>query len=202
MNFITSMKAFLGWKPQKKFWTEEMRRDSNFLVAFNYVLKHEGGWSDHKDDPGGATNYGISLRFLRRQQVINGDLDRDGDIDADDIRLVDLDVAHEIYLKEWWARHKYKHFDLSVGKRIFSFAVNMGSATAHRLAQRACRANGIELVEDGVLGPKSRAAINKIQPKEFVIALRSEAAGHYRVLIERNGDFKSFERGWLRRAYD
>ena len=179
-----------------------MPKDNDFLIALNFILRQEGGWSDHKDDPGGATNYGISLRFLRRQQIINGDLDRDGDIDEDDIKLVDFSIASELYLKNWWERYDYGVFNLEVAKRIFSFSINMGPRTAHRLVQRAARANGRHLVEDGVLGPKSRAAISAIDPEKFIIALRSEAAGHYRVLIERNGDFKSFENGWLNRAYE
>ena len=49
---------------------------SHFDTAIKKVLKHEGGYVDHKNDPGGATKYGISLRFIRQS---NTDLDLDGD---------------------------------------------------------------------------------------------------------------------------
>ena len=36
---------------------------SAFELAIPIVLKHEGGFADNPADPGGATNFGISLRF-------------------------------------------------------------------------------------------------------------------------------------------
>ena len=56
---------------------------SHFDTAIKKVLKHEGGYVDHKNDPGGATKYGISLRFIRKSNT-ELDLDGDGDIDSDD----------------------------------------------------------------------------------------------------------------------
>ena len=49
---------------------------SHFEKAVEKVLEHEGGYVDHKADPGGATNYGISLRFVKQSTGI--DLDVDG----------------------------------------------------------------------------------------------------------------------------
>ncbi len=61
---------------------------SNFEKAVEKVLEHEGGYVDHKNDPGGATNYGISLRFVKQSTGIDLDVDGDGDIDADDIKAM------------------------------------------------------------------------------------------------------------------
>ena len=55
-----------------------------FSKAITVILKHEGGFSNHSSDPGGATNYGISLRWLKSEGLY-GDLDDDGDVDIDDI---------------------------------------------------------------------------------------------------------------------
>ncbi|MEQ9245176.1 MAG: glycosyl hydrolase 108 family protein, partial [Nitratireductor sp.] len=38
----------------------------NFVPSLNFTLGEEGGWSDHKDDPGGATMRGVTLRTFRR----------------------------------------------------------------------------------------------------------------------------------------
>ena len=69
---------------------------SHFDTAIKKVLKHEGGYVDHKNDPGGATKYGISLRFIKQSNT-DLDLDNDGDIDADDIKEMTEDKAKEIY---------------------------------------------------------------------------------------------------------
>ena len=37
----------------------------NFDQAFNTLLKHEGGFSDHPADPGGKTRYGITEAVAR-----------------------------------------------------------------------------------------------------------------------------------------
>ena len=38
---------------------------AEFGKAFAKIIELEGGFVDHPDDPGGATNLGISLRFLK-----------------------------------------------------------------------------------------------------------------------------------------
>jgi len=63
------------------------------------ILKFEGGFVDDKADPGGATNKGITLEVWRK----NGyDKDHDGDIDAEDIKLLnDMDFEHILKLNYW-----------------------------------------------------------------------------------------------------
>jgi hypothetical protein len=45
----------------------------NFLTAFDKLLKHEGDYSDHKDDPGGKTRYGIT-EAVAREVGYRGDM--------------------------------------------------------------------------------------------------------------------------------
>ena len=42
-----------------------MAKNSNFPYAFQFVLKAEGGYSDHPADRGGSTNYGITIGTLQ-----------------------------------------------------------------------------------------------------------------------------------------
>jgi len=44
-----------------------MSMDTAFDTAFERLIGHEGGYVNHPDDPGGETNWGITLRTAREQ---------------------------------------------------------------------------------------------------------------------------------------
>lgn len=171
---------------------------TNFDYAYEVLSEHEGFLSNHPHDPGGITKYGISLRYLRS---IGLDVDGDGDVDDADILAITEPVARQIYFENFWKRHGYDRIvDRGLATKVFDLSVNMGYRQAHLLLQRALRAAGRPVEEDGVLGPQTLAAISAGDPFPVIAALRSEAAGFYRLLGERPWG-KSFLRGWLRRAY-
>ncbi|MCH8914069.1 MAG: hypothetical protein IIA33_10945, partial [Planctomycetes bacterium] len=58
-----------------------------------------------------------------------------------------------------------------------------GGIQAHKLIQRACRAVGGDIEDDGVLGPKSILAINTAVPKLLITAMRCTQAGFYYALV-------------------
>lgn len=179
----------------------------NFNKAVLTVLKHEGKFVNDPDDPGGATNYGISLRFLLSTGDLKlGDIDHDGDIDADDIKKMSIEEAKNLYFTYWWLKYNYESIpNLALSTKIFDAAVNMGAKQAHILVQRACRACGIRLVEDGVLGPNSMGAISTLisgsSDDALLASIRSEMAGFYRSLITKKPVFEKYRNGWLNRAY-
>lgn len=183
--------------------------DSLFQHALDVVLAHEGGFVNDPVDPGGATNWGISLRWLARageldlngDGLADGDLDLDGDVDVDDIRAMTRDDAAFFYRAHWWDRHDYGALHLTVATKVFDLAVNMGSPQAHKLLQRACRACGKEIADDGIIGPVTRATVAGIPPEMLIPPLREAAAGFYRQLIALRPQLAKYERGWLKRAY-
>ena len=184
-----------------------------FEQGLAVVLAHEGGFVDDPVDPGGATNWGISLRWLKSigdyddDGVLDGDLDGDGDVDRDDIFAMTRAQAAEFYRVHFWDRYRYGRIHAPVvAMKVFDLTVNMGSGYkartgAHTLLQRACRANDRPLVEDGLLGPKSIRAVNECDPVALLSAVRSEAGGFYRGLIAARPQFEKYRRGWLKRAY-
>lgn len=172
--------------------------------AIETVLAHEGwgAYTDDPDDPGGPTRWGISLRFLRAQGLLAGDVDGDGDIDADDVKALTREQAIDLFGGEFWDRYHYNSlFNDGVAIKTFDFAVNMGPKPAHRCLQRALRALKVVVVDDGILGPKTQAAVNTVHGPTLLIALRSEAAGFYRGLVAGDPVFEKYIKGWLNRAY-
>lgn len=180
-------------------WTRTY--DPAFISAVSSTLLHEGFFSDDKDDPGGPTKYGVSLRFLRTKGLY-GDFDGDGDVDRDDIWAMTEDEAVEVYYEFWWRQEGYDKIPGPVGAKVFDIAINTGPKASNRSLQRAVRAvSGVHLVDDGILGRKSKAAVKKLDSDILLPAFRSEAAGHYRVLRQRNEVFRKYIEGWLNRAY-
>lgn len=177
-----------------------------FNHAVDAVLKHEGGYVNHKSDPGGATNYGISLRWLQGQGDLDGienfDFDGDGDVDSDDISKMSKADARDIYFRYWWTKYGYHQLiDTDIATKILDMSVNMGGRQAHKLIQRAVRAAGKALSDDGILGPKSFKAINACDQKILLGAVRIECKHFYLGLIRNKPSFSVFKEGWLIRAF-
>ena len=172
---------------------------SRFDDAFPVILAHEGGYVDDPADPGGATHYGISLRFLRREGL---DLNMDGDVDGDDVRGMTKTAAMALYREFFWEQNGYSRIvDSQVATKVFDLCVNMGAPRAHRLLQKALNACKYTLEVDGVFGPKTLLATNQAEARELLLALCSEAADYYRVLVELKPQLGRFLNGWLKRAF-
>jgi lysozyme family protein len=174
------------------------------LDAADNVLRKEGGHVSHAADPGGATNWGMSLRFLLSEKPeffagITLDQDKDGDIDAEDVRAMPREAAVEI-LRRWWRRYGYARLAVGVGEKTFDMSVNMGPGQAHRLLQRAINDCSGSVVVDGVLGPRTVAAANAINPQRLLSQICTRQADFYQALVKQNPQLRVFLRGWLNRA--
>lgn len=173
---------------------------ARFEDSIGIVLQHEGGFVNHPNDPGGVTNFGVSLRFLAEHPE-DGDFDGDGDVDGVDIRRMTVADAKRIYRKHFWVPHRYDRINnQAVATKIFDMTVNMGARRSHILTQTALNTFGLNLATDGVLGPRTISAINGIDSAAFLAELRRQCAGFYRRLIEQRPSLKVFERGWMARA--
>lgn len=165
---------------------------ATFDDAIGTVLQHEGGFVDNRNDPGGATNFGISLRFL---QTI------DSSADYNTIRNMSRDDAIEIYRNHYW-NNNYDNLDSQeIATKSFDMCVNMGTETAQKIVQEAANTCGCSLVEDGDLGPVSIQAINGVDADQLLSSIRDKCWEHYQDLINHNPKFEVFAEGWKNRAY-
>lgn len=162
-----------------------MSSRETFDKAIEIVLAHEGGYSDHDADLGGATNYGIS-------SVHNPDVD---------VEHLTRDEAIEIYWSRYWCGNGYELIPERLAIKVFDLAVNMGRNAAICCLQRALRAAGQKVDVDGVLGPETAGAAEMLCELAIMAALRSEAAGEYRTILIRNPSQAVFAAGWMSRAY-
>ena len=161
--------------------------DDKFMKAVEVVLQHEGGDVNDPNDPGGETKYGISKKSYPHMDIEN----------------LTLDQAKEIYYKDWWIRYRINEIkDVQVATKVLDVLVNVGPRTGISILQRALHAAGeVDVVVDGIVGPKTIQATNRANPDMLLGALRAEQANHYRGLVKTNPALAKFETGWLRRAY-
>lgn len=179
-----------------------MNPGERFESAVSIVLKHEGGFVNDKDDVGGATNYGISLRFLKAAGI---DIDLDGRVNLNDIKKITVNNAKDILKKYWWDKYYYNKInDIEIATKVFDLAVNMGPISAHKILQKALNlVNKSRLRVDGILGKITLDSINKSENNHNLfeaIILESELFYHY--LVNKNPALKTYLNGWLNRVYD
>ncbi len=176
---------------------------ANFNLAIGHVLEHEGGYVNHPSDPGGATKYGISLRYLQKRGDMLGDFDGDGDIDVDDIRSMTVPMAKATYEAGFWNPNKLGTIKSQiVATKIFDMCVNMGSKQAWKITQRAIGAMGTPLIDDGVVGPNTLSAVNELVNRDYdlLITIRELQRAFYTRIMRKKPKLQAFLLGWYRRA--
>ncbi|WP_372830529.1 glycoside hydrolase family 108 protein [Pontibacterium sp.] len=175
---------------------------SEFYTAYLDVLEHEGGRVNHRADRGGSTAYGISLRFLKGLPDLAGDVNGDGHVSEADIDVLTRRDAQGFYLKYFW-----EHYDLGqiqdqvLATKMFNFFVNMRGKTAALIAQRAANDFNAGLLEDGVLGPASFAAINRLPPAHLLVCIKYHAWQVYKAIVSHRPSQAVFLNGWQNRAF-
>ena len=173
--------------------------EGRFQYCVNIILEHEGGLSIDKRDPGGVTQWGISLRFLR---AIGMDIDKNGCVDEHDILAITKPGAIEIYRNKWWDKYHYNALNsLEVAAKVFDLSVNMGASAAHKLLQIAInRIADKSLAVDGILGAKTIAEANKLDGFLLRQELRACAEHKYIQILADKPTMECFRKGWLTRA--
>ena len=147
------------------------------------ILHHEGGFVDHPEDPGGATNKGITHKTYA--EFLGRPLE-----DVDELKNIPEEHVQEIYKKNYWDRVMADELDTGLDLATFDWAVNSGPGRPARVLQSLVGAK-----EDGVIGPKTMARIKDTDTVILLNALAKNRADYYRSLKT----FDTFGKGWLRR---
>jgi lysozyme family protein len=149
-----------------------------FQRALAFVLAAEGGAAITNDprDVGGLTRFGISQKSYPRLDIAN----------------LTRAQAEQLYRKDFWLAGCCDGLPAPVSLMHFDTAVNMGITTANTLLQLAANVE-----PDGCVGPKSLAAINRMNRRDLCIEYASRR-------IVRYAGIKAFDRfglGWTRRTH-
>lgn len=157
--------------------------DVNFEKALAVILHHEGLWSDHRDDPGGATMKGVTLRtfseFLGRPAT------------KEELRGITDEQLGKIYRKRYWDVVACPRLPSGLDLVVFDMAVNSGPGRAVRILQET-----LGVTADGSVGPKTLVAIGDHDLVDLIGAYSEGRNSFYRNLPI----YATFGKGWLRRV--
>lgn len=175
---------------------------ADFNLAIPVILEHEGSrFVNDKDDPGGATKYGISLRFLKdylagnKGRMQEFDIDRDGDVDADDIALFTREAATAIYREAFWSPDRLSDIDSqALATKLLDVAVHCGPSRMRRWALPASHTETIPF------GKLAISRINAADPALLIRAIRERQIAHYHFIVNRRPSSGKYLAGWLKRA--
>ena len=161
-----------------------------FERALAHVLEMEGGYTDDPYDPGGPTNFGITLTEFARDKGIDLSAGNVGALKAE-LKAISAVTVRRIYLERYWRPASCPALPPALGFFHFDAAVNQGVVTAARMLQQAVDAD-----MDGEIGPETLAAI-AAHPLAQTLGVYAEIRRQrYRGLSH----FWRFGKGWLRRV--
>ncbi len=170
------------------------------------IVAREGGWVDDPDDPGGATNHGVTLATLTR---LGMDLDGDGHVTRADLRALSPAHARDIFMAHYFRRPGIYRLPKELHATVFDMYVNAG-ANAVRLLQRLLNEMGHAIAVDGVIGPQTIEAARLAAaraPRHLADAYGIARRNYYYRLGDMRPPLRKFARrrdggkgGWIRRA--
>ncbi|SDE24849.1 Predicted Peptidoglycan domain-containing protein [Paracoccus isoporae] len=170
------------------------------------IVAREGGYVDDPDDPGGATKHGVTIGTMRR---LGRDLTGDGRVDRADVKALTRAQATEIFLEHYYRRPGLGALPQMLQPSVFDMYVNSGT-NAVKILQRLLSRMGFPARDDGVIGPKTRAAAQAAAdaaPRHLADAYGIERRNFYYALADRRPASRKYARrrdggkgGWIIRA--
>jgi lysozyme family protein len=149
----------------------------NFDRAFAELMKHEGGYVNHPDDPGGETNFGIT-KVVAEKHGYKGSM-----------KDLPVSTAKHIYKVDYWDKIRADLLPANLRFHVFDAAVNSGVGQAIKWLQSAA---GVDA--DGVIGSKTISASSSVSAAKY-------SATRLRFMTNLKA-WPTFGKGWARRIAD
>lgn len=132
---------------------------------FEFLKPWEGGFVNDKTDSGGATNMGVTLATWRSMGY---DKDNDGDIDSDDIKILDEADAKMVLKKGYWDKWKADQIiNQSVAEMLVDWVWGSGNYGI-KIPQSI-----LGVTPDGIVGNATLCAVNTSVAKDLFESLKA-----------------------------
>lgn len=192
-----SVKGFDPDAPLVTSWAEEevalpeMAAFAGELGAFEkcqpVIEKWEGTFDNDPDDPGGATNFGITIGDLARW--------RKRDVSVQEVADLARPEARQIFTEFYWKPARCAELPLALAQMVYDTSILAGLGRGGRTLQQALNKQGAGLAVDGIIGP---ATVNAARRGDVEQAVGDFAEIAEAYLRGRPG-FGKYGRGWMNR---
>jgi len=162
---------------------------SRFDECLKRILKHEGGYVNDPLDSGGRTNLGVTQRVW--EEWVGHP------VSEADMKALTSEKVAPMYKMKYWNPSYCEKLPKGLDYVVFDFAVNAGTGRSVKTQQQA-----IGVLADGVIGPRTMAAINGANPKDLIAKFSDARTDFYQGIVARRPDQARFIRGWLNRTED
>ena len=154
------------------------------------ILRWEGGFSNDPKDHGGETNMGVTIATWKSQGY---DIDKDGDIDVQDLKLMKVS-DFEIILRKYWDKWKADQIkNQSVANILVDWVWGSGK-WGIVIPQRI-----LKVYPDGLVGQQTLAALSVVNQRGFFDAIKFERATFLHNIVKNDPSQERFINGWLNR---
>lgn len=151
-----------------------------------FIFSWEGKYNDRKGDH--PTNHGVTLPTWRQY---GWDLNHDGKIDKEDVKLITLEDAEVILKKKYWNVCKADMIDCqSIANLIVDFYWNSGTNGIKKCQEV------LGVKEDGIIGPDTLKKINEWTGPGRLFALLWARRKKY---LEGCPTWEENKNGWMNR---
>lgn len=156
----------------------------NLAACLAVTLKHEGGWSDHPKDPGGATMKGVTLATFRRYYP---------GATKEQLRAITTAQVERIYADGYWSKVAGEALPFGLDLVTFDYGVNSGPSRGVKALQAEI---GVKV--DGVAGAETVVRSASTDVKRAIQGVCARRMSFARGL----STWETFKRGWSSRIAD
>jgi lysozyme family protein len=160
---------------------------ANAKLLQPFILRWEGGFVNDPLDRGGATNKGITIGTFRRFYGKEASVEQ--------LKQITDDQWLRIFKEGYWNPWKADQIkNQSIANIVVDWAWASGPVTAIKQVQRI-----LGVVDDGVVGPKTLAAINSADQQTLFAKIHAARLKFVENIVQKNPTQVRFLKGWKNR---
>lgn len=159
--------------------------------AFAAILRWEGGWTESPAEPGGASNWGISM-------VSFGDWRKKHKLPPptfDDLKALTPDQATAIYEETWEPQINFDNLPVGVDLSMLDKSINLGVVGGIKLLQQE-----INAAQTGKMDGVTMLSLRAFAAPDRAAALCAQLGAGWLMIKKQSPNWDKYKAGWTNRS--